>query len=201
MTSFSQAKELLGASPVYSPADVERVFGVTFTSEQRTALENIPFSDEVLKACAGTHMLFPGFGLSLLDIRAKFSDLFYTKTGGWYAEARETFSRETAPIRWQLLRMDPIPDSFSKNWNEQTTLLLADEEVPTAATVAFATMLHHNMSGVRLFERTYVRVSDVDADGFRVNVGSFDADGLVVSIYWDDNRGDVLGLSSARKSS
>ncbi len=199
MGSFSQAKELLGASPVYSLADVERVFGVRFTSEHMTALENIPFSDEVLRECAGTHLLFPGYSLSLLEVREKKADLFYAQSGGWYAEARETFSRETVPIRWHLLRMEPVSESLSKTWDDQTALLLADEEVPSAATVAFATMLHFIMSKQRLFERTCVRVSDVDADGIRVCVGNFDADGLGVSSYWDDGRSDFLGLSSARK--
>ena len=195
MGSFSQAKELLGASPVYSPTDVERVFGVRFTSEHMTALENIPFSDEVLTSCAGTHMLFPGYPLSLLDIREKKADLFYSQSGGWYAEARETFSRETVPIRWNLLRMEPIPGSFSKNWDEQHTLLLAGEEVSTAATLTFATILHFGATKKRLLERTYVRVSDKDADGNRVRVGIFDAGGLFVGHYWVDNRGDGLGLS------
>jgi hypothetical protein len=199
MGSFSQAKELLGASPVYGLEEVEIVFGVTFTPEQRTELENIPFSAEVVKACAGTHMLFPGFGLSLLDIREKCSELFYAKSGGWYAAKRETFSRAPVPIRWHLLRMEPVSSSFSKSWDEQCALLLADEEVPSAATVAFATMLHFIMSKQRLFERTYVRVSDKDADGNRVRVGIFDAGGLFVGHYWVDNRGDGLGLSSARK--
>jgi len=199
MTSFSQAKELLGASSVYSLEEVEMVFGVKFTPEQRIGLENIPFSDEVLRECAGTHMLFPGFGLSLLDIREKFAVLFYTKTDGWYAEVEETFSRETVPIRWHLLRMEPVPSSFSKSWDEQTALLLPDEDVPSAASVAFATMLHFMMSKQRLFERTCVRVSDVAADDIRVLVGLFDAGGLCVYGYWGGGRGDGLGLSSARK--
>lgn len=199
MGSFSQAKELLGASPTYTLADVERVFGVTYTTEQKSALENVPFSDEVLTSCVGTHMLLPGYPLSLLDIREKFADLFYTKTGGWYAEVEETFSRETVPIRWHLLRMEPVPGSFSKNWDEQKQLLLSDEEVPSSSLVAYATMLHFGATKQRLFERTCVRVSDKNADGYRVRVGRFGAGGLCVPYYCDDSRRAFLGLSSSRK--
>ena len=38
----------------------------------------------------------------------------------------------------------------------------------------------------------------MDSDGNRVNVGNFDAKGLNVNNYWDDNRNDYLGVASAR---
>ncbi|MDD3531409.1 MAG: hypothetical protein PHV99_02360 [Candidatus Pacebacteria bacterium] len=40
----------------------------------------------------------------------------------------------------------------------------------------------------------------LDSDGNRVNVGSFDAKGLNVNNNWDDNRSDGLGLASSRQS-
>ena len=200
MVPFSTAKELLGASPVYTPEDVESVFGVTYSSEQRDALASIPFSEETLRACAGTHVLFPGYGLSLLDIRERHSNLFFAKTGGWFGQEQHAFSRVPVPVRWHLLRMEPVPESFLKSWQEQQTLLLPDEEVPSAATVTFATMLHFKVTGVRLFKSSYVRTSDVDADGFRVFVGLFVDDGFDVYSVWDDRRA-VLGLASARRSS
>jgi hypothetical protein len=184
----------------YTLDDVERIFGVTYTAEQRAALQDVQFSDDVLRACAGTHMLFPGFPLSLLDVRATFADLFFSKTGGWYAEEKQSFSRASVPVRWHLLRTTPVPDSFSRTWSGQYTLLLPDEEVPSAATVAFATMLHFKATGQRLFESCYVRTSNVDADGNRVIVGGFDAVGFSVSdVYWDHDRRARLGLSSVRK--
>ena|GEM_PF-4350086 len=41
----------------------------------------------------------------------------------------------------------------------------------------------------------------LDSDGNRVNVGKFDADGLNVNNYNDDNVNDNLGVSSSRQSS
>ena len=39
----------------------------------------------------------------------------------------------------------------------------------------------------------------VDSDGNRVNVGNFDADGLKVD-NWDDNQNDNLGLASSARN-
>src|SRR5258708_4650210 len=97
--SFAQAHALLTQPPtVYTFEDVESIFGVTYTPEPRAGLQGIPFSKEVLKACAGTHMLFPGLPLSLLDIREKHAAHFYTKSGGWYAEKKQSFSRASVPV-------------------------------------------------------------------------------------------------------
>ena len=183
----------------YALDDVERIFGVTCTPEQRATLQDVPFSHDVLTACAGTHMLFPGYPFSLLGIRDKNASLFYRKAGGWYAEEKQAFSRASVPVRWHLLRMEPVPGSLGKTWSEQCELLLPDEEVPSAATVAFATMLHFKASGQRFFESCHVRISDVDSDGFRVRIGCFDAFGFFVGSYWDDRRDGTLGLSASRK--
>jgi len=41
-------------------------------------------------------------------------------------------------------------------------------------------------------------VNSVDSDDNHVNVGNFDANGLNVNNYYDDNRNDNIGLASAR---
>ncbi|MFO1003452.1 MAG: hypothetical protein U0936_24230, partial [Planctomycetaceae bacterium] len=71
---------------------------------------------------------------------------------------------------------------------------------PTTVTMTFAMILHFKQRDERLFERTYVRVSDNDADGDRVGVGIFDADGLRVCYDGGGYRFDGFGLSSARRS-
>lgn len=221
-TTFDRAKTLLDGSPCYALADVERIFGVTYAKEKRTVLENIPFSEKVLKTCARTHMLFPGFPLTLLSIRAKYAHLFYAKTGGWYADQAFATEIQVSPT-WHLLRMEPVPGSFSKTWDEQNQLLLPDEEVPSSALVVYATMLHFAATKKRLFQSCYVRMSDLDSGGRRVDVGltesGVDSGGLVDSggrrvlvglfdddglhVYsgngWDGNRYNDLGLSASRK--
>ena len=198
--SLGRARELLRPIPrapvVYDLEEVEDIFGVMYTPEQRTALADIPFAEDVLTACAGTHMLFPSYPMSLLEIHVKHAVHFYTKTGGWYAEDKEHFSRTPLPIRWYLLRMEPVPGSYAKTWEEQQSLLVSNETVPSAAAVAFATMLHFRATKQRLFEHAYVQTSDIDAGGYRVCVGGFVSDGFYVSSLWDVYRHGTLGLSS-----
>ena len=104
--SFDRAQALLtDKSPSYSLGDVELVLGVEFSPEQRIALdsENIPFSEEILRACAGTHKLFPGLPMSLLGIRQCYPDLFYVRSGGWWAD--EKVAQKALRPSWYLLRM------------------------------------------------------------------------------------------------
>ena len=202
--SFAEARMLLMPPPPhpasYNLNDIQAHCGVQFTPEQRAALQDIPFSEDVLKACAGTHMLFPTPSLSLLQIRDIIHpDLFYDKSDGWYAEEKETFSRAPIPVQWNLLRMAPIPESFNKSWDEQCSLLTEGEEVPSSAVVTVATILHFLATGQRLFERCYVRTADRGSDDDRFSVGDFDADGLSVRSYWDGHRTPRLGLAASRK--
>ena len=182
--------------PTYSIEDVESAFGFKYTPEQKASLATIPFSKETLKACAGTHLLFPGAPLSLIDIREKNSENFNEDQEG---EELEEFARATVPVRWHLLRMEQVPDSLKKTWDEQKQLLLSDEEVPSAAMVAFATMLHFTMTGQRLLQESCVRTSDVVAGGRRIYVSGFDAGRVGVYRDWDDRRYEDLGIASSRK--
>jgi len=52
---------------------------------------------------------------------------------------------------------------------------------------------HYKAINERLFEKVWVRCSDLDS------VGPFDAKGLRVGDCWDDYRDGDLGLASARK--
>ena len=60
-------------------------------------------------------------------------------------------------------------------------------------------ILNFLATGERLFERVYVRTSDVDSHGDRVNVGDFDDDGLYVDFWYGSIRDGVLGVASSRK--
>lgn len=198
--SFERARSISPALISYGISDVETGFGVSFTPDQRAALADIPFSDDTLNKCAETHLLFPSFPLSLLDIREKYLEHFCAKNLGCCPELGLKSSRDPLPVHWHLLRMDLVPDSYEKTWCEQLALLSPEEEVPSAALVAFATMLHYKMAGKRLFECTQVRTSDRAATG-PFCVGYFDvAHGLNVTSYRVDFRSPYLGLSSARKS-
>jgi hypothetical protein len=200
--SFADACTLLTTpetKPVcYGIQDVEEIFGVQYTPPEFAALAaEVPFSDEVLRDSAGTHMLFPSAPMSLLDVRAKHKTDFYSETSGWYAEDRHSFSRNAMPVRWNLLRLRPVPGSNRKTWQEQLALLDDTEEVPSLALLAFAAVLHYRKSGQRLYEGCHLRTSDVTADGSRVGL-LWLFGRLIVGSYWGGHRLESLCAAAAR---
>jgi len=179
-------------------------FGVRPTRSQLSALAEIPFTEAELREAKDTHVLVAVFPLSILDIRdcVKAKKLpngqrfFYEQD--WYN--KQAFAKDRGDVSWQLVRKTPVDNSTSKNWQEQQALLSDKEEPPKAQVMVYTIIGHFLATGERLFEKIYVRCSDVDSGGDLVLVGSFGSDGLIVNGYWDDVRYGSLGLSSARKS-
>ena len=96
------AREIMGKNMLGIP-EVEQHFG-SLTAEQREALAVIPFSEEVLKAVAKTHILVADAGISLLDIRSKArKGLFYKQD--WYDS--QEFASRTETACWRLIRKTP----------------------------------------------------------------------------------------------
>lgn len=139
---------------------------------------------------------FPGG--SLFDIHEQYKGVngFYFQS--WYET--EAFALEKIPAgKWEV-RLEPMPDSFNKTWEEQQkTLPDLIYEVPPVAVLAFAIMEHWRNTGERAFESCYVRTSSLDSGGYRVLVGDFGAGGLDVDDCWGDDRDSRLGVSAARK--
>ena len=171
------------------PVDLSKI-----PKKQLAMLAEVPFSEAVLEESKKSHVLVAVFPLSILKIRNQIaSKLFYDQS--WYNN--ESFAKERE-VKWQLVRKTPVDNSTSKNWLEQQALIGKDDEVPTAQVMVYTIIGHHLATSERLFEHIYVRTSSVGSDGNRVNVGNFDSHGLNVNNYWDDNRNDNLGVSSAR---
>jgi hypothetical protein len=139
-------------------------------------------------------------GDSIVHLRDAMNDrgqIFYPQD--WYDN--QPFAQKADTPQERCLLMAPIEGSLCKTWEEQQTLLSNDEEVPTARIVVMGMVIHFLATGQRLFERCYVRTTDVGAEGTRVLVGRFDAVGLGVSSDWDGRRGDGLGVATLRKFS
>ncbi len=200
-TTFADACTLLtppAPKPVcYGVEDVEEIFGAQYRSDELSTLSEVPFSDEVLRASAGTHMLFPSAPMSLLDVRAKGRAAFYSETVAWYAEKHQAFSRSAMPVRWNLLRLKPVPGSDRKTRQEQLALLDNTEEMASAALIAFAAVLHYRKSGQRLYEGCIIRTSDLTVRGYNVAL-YWDAGLLHVINYWDATCSAYLCAAAAR---
>ena len=198
-TSQKLAREIMGTN-FFGIEEAIKHFGVNPSKQQLAYLAEVPFSEEVLNASKDTHILVAVFPLSILHIRGharKQSDrtLFYDQD--WYNG--QSFAKEKGEVGWQLVRKEPVANSTSKNWNEQQALLSKDEETPKAQVVIYTMIGHFLATGERLFEKVYVRCSDLGSYGSRVCVGVFGDEGLYV-FYWDDYvRFGVVGLSASRK--
>ena len=196
-TSQKRAREIMGKN-FFGIEEAIKHFGVNPTRQQLAALSEIPFSEAVLEESKNSHVLVAVFPLSIFEIGGKVKyDLFYSHENAWYN--RDAFAKKRGEVAWQLVRKIPIDNSTSKNWNEQQLLLGQDEEVPNANVMVYTIIGHFLATGERLFEHIYVRTSSVDLVGYRVSVGLFDSDGLLIGDYWGDDLNVILGVSSARK--
>ena len=201
-TSHQRAREIMGKN-FFGIEEARKHFGVNPTKQQLGYLTEIPFSEDVLAACKDTHVLAAVFPISILEIRSVVDKvkmpsgqrLVYKQD--WYDN--QTFAQDKGEVGWQLIRKEPIVNSLSKNWNEQQALLSKDEETPKAQVMTYVTIGHFLATGERLFEKVYVRCSDLASGGDRVCVGVFGAGGFIVCYCWGDRRDGNVGLSSARK--
>jgi hypothetical protein len=198
-TSQKLAREIMGRN-FFGIEEAMKHFGVNPSKQQLAYLAEIPWSEEVLRACKDTHVLIATFALSVLDVRGiarKLDQTLFYNQEDWYD--KQAFAAYKGEIGWQLVRKEPIANSTSKTWNEQQALLSKDEETPNARVVVQTAIGHFLATGERLFEKVYVRCVDLDSGGHRVCVGHFDAEGLHVRYCWDDRQSDRVDVSAARK--
>ena len=161
-----------------------------------TAMSKVPFTEEVLKLCKDTHILVAVLPISILDIRGKVDrKLFYSHKGSWYNQ--EDFAKDRGETDWHLVRKTPVPDSFSKNWDEQQALLDTSEKIPSARVLIYTIIGQYLATGERLFENIALRTSSVDSGGDHISVDSFDQYGIGIDAGWDGSYGHDLGMSSS----
>lgn len=129
--------------------------------------------------------------LSLLEVRARFPEVFYVKDSAWYDD--EPFAKEKIPAGEWEVSLEPIPDSFNKTYDEQKALLKPGEEIPPIAVLAYAVAMHRK-EGKYAFESCYIRTSSSLA--FFGIAGAAVAD---VSWCMPDRAYDNVGVVSARR--
>lgn len=192
-----RAREIMGKN-FFGIEEAMKHFSVNPSMAQLTTLADIPFNITTIESCRGTHVLVAVFPLSLLDVHSKVnSELFCDQP--WYNN--ESFAKDHGDVSWKLVRKTPVEDSTNKTCDEQQALLAKNEGMSTIRVMVYTIIGHFLATGERLFERTYVRCSDVDSDGVRGSVGKFGVDGLsIISHCWDDYRNYCVGIASTRKS-
>ena len=187
-----------------SPQEVASARGLTYSDEQLEHLARTLPSQDILKQLRAEGYLLvagPPSDMSLLDVRDLNPQLFYSKSGGWYAKRSEKFARrDKVGTAWLALRKGPVPDSTRKTWSEQLELVKYTEQIPNVAEAVWGFTTYAEVRGIRLVPNIYVRTSSVDSGGGRVYVGGFGSTGLYVYYYWSGRRyGNNLGVASVRK--
>ncbi|MFA6284953.1 MAG: hypothetical protein WC643_00265 [Parcubacteria group bacterium] len=199
---YDLARTILGKDFI-TPEEIAAARGLTYSEEQlRHFADTLP-SEEVLQWLRDNGCMLvagPPSPMSLLEVRSLKKKLFYSETGGWYADESQKFSREDkVGSEWLMLRKTPVANSTSKMWSEQQELISEVEYVPNVAEATWGLTTYKEVRGEYLLPSIYVRTSSVDRGGDRVGVGSFGSDGPVVDSYSDAYRNGGLGVSSARK--
>jgi hypothetical protein len=211
------ARAILGKN-FFGVEDCVTLYGVTFSQKQLRAVAVFPWGEDILnapcpfykgKTIRETHFAFLGLNrymgkpLTIMQWQvmhpATGQPRFYSYPQDcWYKD--EKFANDpTCVFRWYLMPLEIVPKSEYKTYQDQVAMLPTEYEVPFAVEEVTKDLLCHRKNGAFLNGSHYGRCQDVSSGGDRVNVGSFDSEGLYVSSWADDRRGDDVGLAASRK--
>jgi hypothetical protein len=192
--TLAEAAQIMGSN-FHGPQHTNKYFGVRMGQK---VFKSVPFDAETLRAVADTHVLVAAPAVSVMDIRGKATDVFYSNRDPWYGLREQKFAQAKIEAGWYLVRKDEVPHSTSKRWSDQQTMVKSPDFVPEANLAAYAYAVHFLATGERMFSRVWTRTNSVAAEGGRVYLDG-DADGLGVD-DWNDGAGCDVGVASARKS-
>lgn len=177
-----RAAEIMGNNYV-GLDQAEECFGVEYTREQRSTLLDIPFTEEILRRCQGSHFLFPGYPLSIAEMRERKAHDFERQN--WYK--REDFARKVVvPTEWCLLRLGgrSYPQEKVGQGKNEGEFLGPDEELASASMAIFGTILRLKAAKKSLFGGwNFGRCRDLSSEGQHVCVGSYGSHGGLVELY------------------
>lgn len=207
LTDSQQAAFSIMGQNMLQLSDVEQHLKVSFTAEQREQLSIVPWTPEELEACKSTHVLFPGYPVTLNELRKKVRRGFCSNLYCWDKELKEPFvNDERVTLTWHLVRKDLVPGTNGLAWEEQEQMVPDGEHIPNAVTFAFGIVLFWKTRNVRLFRKFAARTCSTEfyeSEGcaFQVHLGGFLKDGMWIGAYFGrylHERDWEIGLASAR---
>src|SRR3989338_4703992 len=228
---FEEVKEIFGKD-FLGPEAIKTTYGVELTPDELQEIENIPFTIEELEQAKQLGMMLvlrvPSIGegkeakpLTIDQIREKFSGgdtlgdpkkkkkkMFYRSKGdGWFDT--EKFALEGTPkLGWGLVMKSVLPDSLSKNWDQQEEVLknwakqnnidptLVKRRTPVE--IVYDTFLYYGENKETLLEDKWDWSGVRSSDGGFVSVGRFGSGGLHVNGDSRDDAYSHLGVCPSR---
>ncbi len=228
---FAQAREIF-AKDFLGPEAVQTTFGVELTPEELKEVEDIPFTREELEQAKQLGMMLvlrvPRLGEgkterpltidsarelftkgdSLGDSKKKKQKVFYGKKGSSWYDKEQFALQETPKLGWGLVMKSVLPDSLSKNWDQQEEVLkkwAKDNNIDpalvkrrTPVEIAYDTLIYYGENKESLLENRYDWSGVQSSGGGFVRVGRFDSGGLRVLSGSRGNAGSDLGVCPSR---
>jgi hypothetical protein len=180
--------------------DVIKHFSVSFTDDEMAALRDIPFTEAELLECKDTHVLFPGYPLSILEIQYRVPSNRLRIPYHIPLEDKDFSKMEKVGLRWYLIRNCSEGRAMAENYWDQIALLDKTEEVPRACEMIYMIMLYFMVYQKCLFDNYFVRCKDNSSKGYCVSIGNFHV--YLNVCCWDFYVKDGhIGLATSRKPS
>lgn len=189
-------KEIMGRNAI-SLDETEKTFRFSYTEFQRGQLTIIPWSAETLRACADTHVLFPGYPLTIAEMIKR-----QPIVNIWFGHAERTFvTQEKVELRWYLMRKGAMPYSVGRKFTDQLTLLSPQEEVPRACELMYGLALVKLLvSTDPIFHGGSARCESMSIDDYRVIISEDDSGIRLFSSGTPDGGTGNYSISSMMKA-
>jgi uncharacterized protein YfkK (UPF0435 family) len=193
INNIETALNIMGVN-IITPEEISKEMGLRLTEHRKHVLSKIPFSEETLQEHRNTHVLVPLFSTTASELE----DLFYHMFGDYNQvclDEGDISKKESTG--WHLVRLSIVPDSVSKSYSEQVSLLNKKERVPTACILIYTIIAYSLCRKQKLFTGYKVRVKSKDEDGDYVIINTYYEDeGFEVEMGYNWGGGTVRGLAS-----
>ena len=228
---FDEARKIFGKD-FLGPEAIQTTFGVELTADELKEVEGIPFTREELEQAKQLGMMLvlriPRLGEgkterpltinfvrelftkgdSLGDSKKKKQKVFYGKKGESWYDVEKFATQDTPKLGWGLVMKSVLPDSLSKNWDQQEEVLkkwAKDNSIDpslvkrrTPVEIAYDTLIYYGENKESLLENRYDWTGVQSSGGLFVNVGGFVSGGLGVDGATGGSAGSILGVCPSR---
>ena len=228
---FDEAREIFGKD-FLGPEAIQTTFGVELTPDELKKVEDVPFTREELEQAKQLGMMLvlrvPRLGEgkterpltidsvrelftkgdSLGDPKKKKQKVFYGKKGESWYDNEKFVTQDTPKLGWGLVMKSVLPDSLSKNWDQQEEVLkkwAKDNNIDptlvkrrTPVEIAYDTLIYYGANKESLLEDKYDWTEVQSSDGNFVRVGRFGSGGLGVDGASRGHASSGLGVCPSR---
>lgn len=201
----------------FGAEDWETIYGLKLTKQSHRQIPNFPWDDKILNAACPfvkdkrvkeTHFAFLGLDrlngepLNIMMFQelhpATSQPRFYFHPNPWY-ETKLFANQKTCGLRWYLMSLEIVPNSTGLTYEEQTSILPPEYEVPYAIEEIAKNIFFYRKNRLYINSANWSRCRDVFDCG-HVSVGFFDIKGLDIYSTGDRGHGHYsIGVTGSRK--